>query len=208
MVRHRKAGAMRYLTAGLAGVILVCGITAIAGGTERCGRNLVSIGDTTGEVLSKCGEPFYRDQVATQSVGVPKGMDLGSSVTTFVELWAYHEGPRTLLRIFRFEAGRLAAIEHGNRAGKTPHKSSAFIVQLGDFLPQVLIKYGEPLAWEVIGFQSRQLESEGTHTGSRTVTQVDEKIERLTYDMGSRKFQKILTFIGGRLAKVEDGERN
>lgn len=69
----------------------------------RCGSRLVSLGDRTFEVLSKCGEPRYRD---------PVGYSLGGNERReySIEEWVY--GPNNgMLSILTFEGNRLKRIE-------------------------------------------------------------------------------------------------
>jgi hypothetical protein len=71
--------------------------------TLRCGSQLVSLGDRRFEVLQKCGEPAFRDQV---------GYSLGPNDRREyqIEEWVY--GPDNgMLSILTFEGTRLNAIE-------------------------------------------------------------------------------------------------
>jgi hypothetical protein len=82
----------------------------------RCGNKLIDDGDTTEEVLAKCGEPtsvshrtilrrpvFYRHgqrySYGTEMVEVP------------VEYWTYNFGPNKLMRRIRFVDGCVEEIE-------------------------------------------------------------------------------------------------
>ena len=86
-------------------VLAVCA-PAHAISTMRCGSALISVGDSTAEVLIKCGEPFTRDQVGVRYSGV---------TDKIVELWTYYFGSGQFLKMLTFEAGRLVEIENGDR---------------------------------------------------------------------------------------------
>lgn len=76
-----------------------------ASSTLRCGSGLVSSGDTTGEVISTCGEPISRDFLGYRVV---TGY-YGERNEVAVEEWVY--GPRSgMYHFLRFEAGRLTSV--------------------------------------------------------------------------------------------------
>lgn len=75
---------------------------ASATDTLRCGSQLVSVGDRSGEVLQKCGEPVSRDLL-----GYKKSPDRREEFQ--VEEWTY--GPNGgMYQYLRFEGNRLRAI--------------------------------------------------------------------------------------------------
>jgi hypothetical protein len=83
----------------------------------RCGRAIVSEGDTRLEVAAKCGEPddviaqksvFRRPVIWTNGRPYFIGEDF---IEVTVESWVYNLGPNKLMRKLRFEGGVLAEIE-------------------------------------------------------------------------------------------------
>ena len=77
----------------------------------RCGNDLVSSGDTSGEVRRLCGEPVSIDEheeLVSYSLTDPAtGVVLERTrVVTLVE-WTYNFGPTRLMRRLRFENGKL-----------------------------------------------------------------------------------------------------
>lgn len=69
----------------------------------RCGTGLVSTGDRTFQVMEKCGEPAYRDQIG-YTAGYYNNRELK------LEEWVY--GPTNgMLYILSFEGNRLIGIE-------------------------------------------------------------------------------------------------
>jgi len=66
------------------------------------------------------------------------------------------------------------------------------LIDTGDFAAYVLQRCGEP--------ESRQIISGATGADSPVV-------EQWVYDFGTSKPLKVLTFVGGRLQRIEDGPR-
>ena len=64
----------------------------------RCGRHLVRVGDTKVDVIRRCGEPFFRQQIS--------GTDERS-----VEQWFYVPGRTQFQRIVTFQGTRVVRIE-------------------------------------------------------------------------------------------------
>jgi hypothetical protein len=94
-------------------VLIVCcvlfGIGNIAAADGmRCGQRLVNVGDTSGEVLFKCGAPTFADR----RVETPASPD-GSSRTITCDAWTYNLGPHDFVRVLNFVDGTLRSIELG-----------------------------------------------------------------------------------------------
>ncbi|MDH4555547.1 DUF2845 domain-containing protein [Pseudomonas sp. BN417] len=80
--------------------------TAQASSTLRCNSNLVSLDDTTNEVLAKCGEPVSRSDLGYREV-VDQYHQRNE---VLVEEWIY--GPRNgMYQFLRFEGNRLRNIK-------------------------------------------------------------------------------------------------
>jgi hypothetical protein len=80
--------------------------TAQASSTLRCKSSLVSLDDTTSEVLDKCGEPVSRNDLGYREV-VDK---YNQRNEVLVEEWVY--GPNNgMYQFLRFEGNRLRNIE-------------------------------------------------------------------------------------------------
>lgn len=84
----------RVLFASLVVIFLLGGSGVVAAGFT-CGGRIVEVGDTTYEVLAKCGEPNYRD------------------VFFDSETWFYDFGPHKFIRILTFVYSKLYYIEKG-----------------------------------------------------------------------------------------------
>jgi hypothetical protein len=76
---------------------------AQAADTLRCGSQLISVGDRSGEVLQKCGEPVSRDLL-----GYKRSANRREEFQ--VEEWVY--GPNSgMYQYLRFEGNRLVRID-------------------------------------------------------------------------------------------------
>ncbi|MOA13337.1 hypothetical protein D3C78_1333860 [compost metagenome] len=79
---------------------------AQASSTLRCSNNLISLDDTTSEVLEKCGEPVSRSDLGFKEV--VDEYHMRNEVR--VEEWVY--GPRNgMYQFLRFEGNRLRSID-------------------------------------------------------------------------------------------------
>lgn len=72
-------------------------------------------GDATYDLLSRCGDPVYRDAVEEQ-IAVTQGdarAAQGGTITRVRETWAYDFGPRALVRHVLVEDGRVRKVVTG-----------------------------------------------------------------------------------------------
>ena len=108
----------------------------------RCGTKLVVAGDTKIEVLSKCGEPDFKETVAVvtkskevniadranagsgvnlhsrhsnASTGNAGGITLGTETTEAIEEWSYNQGPTKFIKVLTFRGGRLESVQETER---------------------------------------------------------------------------------------------
>jgi hypothetical protein len=83
--------------------LAVAASQAQAADTLRCGSQLISVGDRSGEVLQKCGEPASRD-----FLGYKRSANKREEFQ--VEEWVY--GPNSgMYQYLRFEGNRLVRID-------------------------------------------------------------------------------------------------
>jgi hypothetical protein len=112
-----------------AGLCPVGGSSAWARSVNRfeCGSRLVSVGESRFEVLSKCGDPSWRDAWEEERLervgGVPyydgspyyaSRVPIFNNVHVWIEEWVYNRGPSRFIRVLRFENNRLINIEVGD----------------------------------------------------------------------------------------------
>jgi len=75
----------------------------------RCGRKLVSVGDSAGGLVRVCGEPIHKDR-GKETIRVN-----GVAKETSVERWYYKKSSRSLEHVIIIYKGRVAAVELGHR---------------------------------------------------------------------------------------------
>jgi hypothetical protein len=75
----------------------------------RCGRKLISTGDSASELLRVCGEPRYKDR------GNEKIKVNGISQDTRVERWYYKKSSRSLEHAILVYKGSVVGVEVGSR---------------------------------------------------------------------------------------------
>ncbi len=116
----------------------------------RCGNQIVSEGDTSAQVLSKCGEPHIRDEQEQQSIE-KFGSEYIHKISIPVEDWVYDFGSNRLVQVLRFENNRLSKISSGGYGGikKDPLRcqNSLNFVSIAETKAQVLLKCGMP-SWK------------------------------------------------------------
>jgi hypothetical protein len=82
------------------------------GSSGRCDEQPPSIGDTKGEVLVKCGEPFWKDAREEKTTEKINGNRKKKKIIALDE-WTYNFGPNKFIRIYQFKNGRLVDISTG-----------------------------------------------------------------------------------------------
>jgi len=85
-------------------------------GLARCDQISFHLGDSSFDVLARCGEPALREQkqVTTSAFGgAGAGLGGGSSAGATFEVWTYNFGSRTFVRYLEFANGTLVRIETG-----------------------------------------------------------------------------------------------
>lgn len=77
-----------------------------------CRGGLVTIGDTIGEVISKCGEPSHSSSRNDKRIEADSRYSRDRTVTTIrVDDWIYNFGPNQFQYQVIFENGRVARFE-------------------------------------------------------------------------------------------------
>ena len=107
----------------MVGILLLVALSNLGhADTMRCGDTgpVVSSGDTTADVLTKCGAPTQREkrqECREPHAGNPRASGQRPSHVTdciTVDMWTYNFGPRRLVHKLIFKSGRLTAIQtHG-----------------------------------------------------------------------------------------------
>jgi hypothetical protein len=83
----------------------------------RCEYLSIRVGDSSYDLLARCGEPASRDlKLLERSVDtVEGGTVVHRSFTVPVEVWTFHFGPQTLTRIVELEEGKVLRVDTGSR---------------------------------------------------------------------------------------------
>ena len=85
-----------------------------AAAAVRCGKELISRGNSKAAVLLACGQPYFRELVAEKTYYRKYRFGIVETSVT-VEQWTYHLGPAYFLRVLTFEGSELVDIEFGDR---------------------------------------------------------------------------------------------
>ncbi|MBR7629620.1 MAG: DUF2845 domain-containing protein [Aeromonas popoffii] len=100
----------RHLNLGAALALLLLSIPASAD-AMRCKNALITEGDSTAEMLLKCGEPMLREELSRNEVN-----QLGNLVQVkFGERWTYNFGKNEFMRFVTVRNGVVIDIENGPR---------------------------------------------------------------------------------------------
>lgn len=82
----------------------------------RCDQLGFRIGDSSFDLVARCGEPAVRDvKVVTRTVSTPDGAGglVATTLTTTVELWTYDLGPQVLIRRLTLDDGKVVRVDTG-----------------------------------------------------------------------------------------------
>ncbi len=80
---------------------------------QECSEQVVSRGDSTSDVIAKCGEPSWKD-VHQEEFKERLDTGLDRKVSVNVEEWTYNLGPNRFVRILTFRNGKLVDIRTGD----------------------------------------------------------------------------------------------
>ncbi len=82
-------------------------------GAASCDEQKVSRGDTKLDVLTRCGEPAWKEE-RKEEIIEEIDKDTKRKVTVNIEEWTYNLGPNRFMRTFIFRNSRLVDIRTGN----------------------------------------------------------------------------------------------
>jgi hypothetical protein len=170
--------------------------TATADDAMRCGARLVTTGALAAEVLGVCGEPDYRDAWLLPR---PAGY------VADTEEWTYNFGANQLLRVLRFQQGRLADIATDGYGFDAPPRAACGPADLttGISKYRLLARCGDPATREAMGV----VEPVYRHGRYSTTQFEDIYRERWVYDFGSNYLLHIVTLKNGRVTDIDTGAR-
>lgn len=88
------------------------GFTVVPG-MQRCNFDIFSLGTTSAEVATQCGEPDVKAQhYETVTQKIPSGI---RQITITVDQWTFNLGPTHFMRILTFRNGNLVEIRTGEK---------------------------------------------------------------------------------------------
>ncbi|POG23818.1 hypothetical protein C2855_06840 [Aeromonas bestiarum] len=100
----------RHLNLGAVLALLLLSIPASAD-AMRCKNALITEGDSTAEMLLKCGEPMLREELSRNEEN-----QFGNLVQVkYGELWTYNFGKNEFMRFVTVRNGIVTDIENGPR---------------------------------------------------------------------------------------------
>ncbi|WP_233544089.1 DUF2845 domain-containing protein [Salinisphaera sp. Q1T1-3] len=170
--------------------------------TLRCGRQLVTLGDSTARVAHICGAPDFRDPwIGNGALGPP------------LMEWTYNSGPQQLIQVILFRGDRVVDIGTGgygfNTDGRFPPSGSCEpgLIHPGLSKYRLLNACGPPISntgWYVL---SSRLDGLGyrIHRSGRRGPLVFR--ERWTYNFGDNRFIRYVTMDNARVTDVARGKR-
>ena len=179
-------------------------VAAVAIAADYCGENkTVYIGDTSGEVILKCGEPD-RKQSHTEEVIATLDNDKKSNILITLEEWTYNLGPERFMRIFKLQDGKVVDMWLGDygfaKEQVNRPQCSALSISVGDSAAEVAAKCGEPtLKDQLEEITQEQLDA-------NTSRKVYGTVEHWTYNFGPNQFLRILTIRNGKVTNIEEGD--
>jgi hypothetical protein len=164
-----------------------------------CDGGIVSDGDTTTDLLVKCGQPEWKDARTEKIVDSPaKGVRRKTFIN--VEEWTYNFGPSRFLRIVTIRNGVISGIRTGSYGASRDREPGPGcddrIISLGDTKADVLIKCGEPFTKESYQEEVRE------RIGARSRRTVYVTVETWTYNFGPQRFMRMLTFRNGQIVDI------
>ncbi len=190
-----------FLLLAVAMFALLPGVVAASG--YRCEGKIISVGDTSGELIAKCGEPDWK-QSHTEEIIKTFDKDDKRKILIDVEEWTYNLGPQRFMRIFKLRNGRVVDIrlgDYGFEEGINRFQCGAQSVSVGDSAAEVVAKCGEP-AWK-----DEREEIIRERLDDETIRKVYIIVEDWTYNFGPNQFLRIFTLRNGKVTKIRTGGR-
>jgi hypothetical protein len=125
---RRKGMAKGFATLIVMAVVMSHAVATAS--TFRCGTDIVRTGDTTAEVLIKCGKPDYTEESASITTGTSRKKRIldeedrretervYTESSARVENWYYDRGFNDFIYVLTFIGGRLANVKTEGYGGK------------------------------------------------------------------------------------------
>jgi len=90
---------------------------ALFADTMPCGKKMVATGNSTGEVLIKCGEPLSKEYSSKKVFKESKDPKVQPVLAEEIKIekWTYKQDDKKFIRIVTFHNGVIKKIETGSR---------------------------------------------------------------------------------------------
>lgn len=163
----------------------------------RCGNLLVNVGDQDFRVRARCGEPFWSDRYASvEVVGAQGPFEQQRSVQ--FDVWYYNFGPREFMRQLVFRDGRLLRDEVLGYGVTTIGADCNLAALRADLSAgEVVARCGEPVTRRVAADTIVRRPAPGMERWR------DHRREEWVYDIGDRRFVRIVRLLNGRVTGVD-----
>ncbi|MBU5638174.1 DUF2845 domain-containing protein [Geomonas sp. Red69] len=100
-----------HLTAALSAVVMLSAPAFADSETVRCKGGIVSVGDSAGEVLAKCGQPATTSQSSKKVVQKEQSGPTRSITNIIVDNWIFNFGPNEFQYQLELQDGRVSRIQ-------------------------------------------------------------------------------------------------
>jgi hypothetical protein len=160
------------------------------------------VGDSTYDVLMKCGEPWWKDN---SEVEVIKKVAVNEWEKTILDkgIWFYNFGPNRFMKLLFFENDKLNEIKNlgygclEKDIGKYKNNKVKLYMEMPK--TEVLIHWGDP------DYTTQTVEERLFKVNEGQKIKCTVTVSKWIYNFGSRRFIKTLTFENGRLIKIDSG---
>lgn len=156
---------------------------------SECDPERMSLGKTTAEVASRCGEPVWRERWSEERFVEIAPRQLRREVVTFEE-WVYDFGPSKFIRILHFRNDLLSEVKTGGYGfssdAPVDFGCERTVVSPGETKWEVRMKCGEPTAANPADPSRRENDT-------------------WVYNLGSARLIRTFRFQNGRLMQIETG---
>lgn len=194
---------MRNLTILL--LLLLAAAPASALDRIRCGARLVGTDARADEVRSVCGEPDFVDRWEVQPYGLPYPQ------LADTEQWYYNFGPSQLMRVLRFQRGRLVEIDTDTYgfAESAPGPCGPYDIAEGLNKFRLLSACGPPASrrYSYTLAPARRFGGIGLRHPGHAQALVQVYLEEWVYNFGPRHLMRVVTLQNGVVTDVQSEGR-
>lgn len=170
----------------------------------RCNSRLISVGDTVLKLENKCGPADFVTVQPSGRTTLAMGTAIAGITTRtyeMVETRVYRGGPGQLASFVEVKRGIITALRRVHIATVDDPVACQKVIEDRDEIGKVRLACGGPVD------ASQWSEEHAVVLNGIQQTQMV-NYERWFYDLGSGRFERILTFENGTLVNIETGDRH